>query len=141
MLDITQIEDGLWQGGYPGKELPKEIHIVVNLSSERPPESYHEELKGLLWMPTPDGIYPGLLWLDTIVDYVNAARQDKQNVLVHCLAGRSRSTLIVAAYLMRSKRLTVDEALALIRTQRPVIGPASVYLTALQEYAKYIGVQ
>lgn len=138
MLDITKIKDNLWQGAYPGKELPKEIGIVVNLSSECPPESYHEDMKGLLWMPTTDGVYPGIDWLHTCVNYVSASISDGHNVLVHCLAGRSRSTLVVAAYMIKRTGGSVDDALNYIASKRPVICPEPIYVKALQEYAKEV---
>jgi dual specificity phosphatase 12 len=49
--------------------------------------------------------------------------QVKRNggVLVHCQAGMSRSATIVAAYLMKTLKLSVDEALDMIRAVRPVI--------------------
>lgn len=39
-------------------------------------------------------------------------------VLVHCHAGRSRSVIVVAGYLMQSLRIRPHEAIALIRSKR-----------------------
>jgi protein-tyrosine phosphatase len=45
------------------------------------------------------------------------------NVLVHCYAGISRSTTIVAAYLMKKREISSKQALNLISQYRSQIGP------------------
>jgi protein-tyrosine phosphatase len=47
-------------------------------------------------------------------------------VLVHCTEGRSRSVMLVAAYLMRSKELSFEEAIERIREERPRIHAAAL---------------
>lgn len=42
---------------------------------------------------------------------VLGAEEDQAPVLVHCTEGRSRSFMLVAAYIMRSKELSFDEAI------------------------------
>jgi atypical dual specificity phosphatase len=37
---------------------------------------------------------------------------------VHCKAGRGRSTVIVCAYLMQHRGLSVDDAIALVKSKR-----------------------
>jgi protein-tyrosine phosphatase len=137
MVDITEIVPGLWQGADPGKELPSNIGVVVNLACECPIKVYHENMVGVLWMPTQDGTYPGAAWLDCIVRYIIAAKAS-QTVLVHCVAGRSRSTLVVAAYLMATQKISADAALTIIHEKRPIICPAPEYLKALHEYEHYV---
>ncbi|EFJ44677.1 hypothetical protein VOLCADRAFT_82741 [Volvox carteri f. nagariensis] len=44
-------------------------------------------------------------------------------VLVHCQAGVSRSPAVVAAWLMRSRGLSADEALRLLGSRRPAVDP------------------
>ena len=43
------------------------------------------------------------------------------NVLVHCMAGKSRSPTLVVAYLVSKKGMTLDEALQLVKQNRPII--------------------
>lgn len=41
-------------------------------------------------------------------------------VLVHCHAGRSRSAVVVAAYIMKVQGLSADDALALVAAKREI---------------------
>lgn len=56
------------------------------------------------------------------------------NVLVHCMAGVSRSATIVIAYLMKKHRLTVKEARSIVESKRPFINPNSGFVKQLELY-------
>lgn len=62
------------------------------------------------------------------------------NILVHCLAGVSRSPTIVAAYLMFKKRLRYKEALAIIKQTRPFVNPNPGFIEQLKLF-KEMGYQ
>jgi hypothetical protein len=52
-------------------------------------------------------------------------------VVVHCLAGISRSSTIVAAYLMKRSRTSADGAVAFLTEARPVVQPNTGFLAQL----------
>jgi len=54
-------------------------------------------------------------------------------VLVHCFAGKSRSTTILLSYLMRSQRWSLDKAYAHVKAVRPAIAPNPGFVTQLRE--------
>ncbi|KAI0030697.1 protein-tyrosine phosphatase-like protein [Vararia minispora EC-137] len=67
---------------------------------------------------------------DNILDHLPAACQFIENaisaggrVLVHCVMGVSRSATVIAAYLMKTRRLSPNQALCAIRKRRPRIFP------------------
>jgi dual specificity phosphatase 12 len=64
-------------------------------------------------------------------DFIGRALRAKRNVLVHCMAGRSRFVTIVAAYLMVECRMTREEALALIRSAREEAVPNAHFVAHL----------
>lgn len=55
-----------------------------------------------------------------------------QSVLVHCLAGAHRAGTCGVAYLMYKANLGVDEAIAVAKKCRPVIGPFATLLSLLR---------
>ena len=54
-------------------------------------------------------------------------------ILVHCSAGISRSPMVVAAYLMKRKGMTLKSALGQIILVRPQVSPNAGFLQQLKE--------
>jgi dual specificity phosphatase 12 len=59
--------------------------------------------------------------LPEALDFVSNAVESQMNVLVHCVAGVSRSAAVVVAYLMKSKSILLLEAKALLEAARPTV--------------------
>lgn len=57
-------------------------------------------------------------------------------VLVHCQAGVSRSTTLVAAYLMSRHGLNVEQAIERIRAARPQVDPSEFFMTQLELFER-----
>ena len=57
-------------------------------------------------------------------------------VLVHCMAGVSRSTTVTVAYLMAREQMTMREALTAVRARRPIVGPNPGFLRQLCAHDK-----
>jgi len=80
---------------------------------------------------------------DRCADFIDSARASLApggggggGVLVHCLAGRSRSVAVVCAYLMRTadEPLSVTAALRRVQQLRPWAEPNPSFLVQLREY-------
>lgn len=56
-------------------------------------------------------------------EFVDCAKRAGCRVMVHCVAGRSRSATLVIAYLMRSMRMTLIDAFFLVKSRRPIVFP------------------
>jgi protein-tyrosine phosphatase len=54
---------------------------------------------------------------------IDAATSTGKSVLVHCMAGVSRSPTLAAAYLMWHYKWTVVQALAFLKERRPCVDP------------------
>lgn len=67
-------------------------------------------------------------------DFIHAARIRDGNVLIHCLAGMSRSVTVAVAYIMSVTPLTWKEALKVVRTGRAVANPNLGFQNQLQEF-------
>ncbi|CAD8065469.1 unnamed protein product [Paramecium primaurelia] len=71
------------------------------------------------------------------IDFIDYYRQFT-NVLVHCYAGISRSATIVIAYLMKTFKMTLDQAFSYVQQQRPIINPNPGFMKQLQQYETFL---
>ncbi|KAK0717756.1 protein-tyrosine phosphatase-like protein [Lasiosphaeria miniovina] len=58
-------------------------------------------------------------------------------ILVHCVAGRSRSPTAVAAYLMKSRAINVAQALQMIQSARPCANPRDTFWAELRLWSEF----
>lgn len=86
--------------------------------------------------------YVGVASLEQIKDsvaFINKHRDLKQTVYVHCKAGRYRSGLITACYLIHSRQFTPEKAREYLEKVRPhVILNRKRQVMAMQEYYNYL---
>uniref|UniRef100_A0A8D0HVE9 Dual specificity protein phosphatase 15 n=1 Tax=Sphenodon punctatus TaxID=8508 RepID=A0A8D0HVE9_SPHPU len=68
------------------------------------------------------------------INFIHSCRLRGGNCLVHCLAGISRSTTIVLAYIMAVTELNWREALESVRAARPVVSPNPGFRQQLEEF-------
>jgi protein-tyrosine phosphatase len=128
--NYSLVEDGLYQGGYV-KAPPFGAQAVLNLCETE--DLYRAEVHD--WVPIPDASpAPDLDWLRRRVEFVDAQRRAGRTVYVHCWAGVSRSGMVVTAYLMFEHRWTREEALAFVRSRRPVTRPNPAFMELLGEW-------
>ncbi|XP_050300754.1 dual specificity protein phosphatase 22-like [Anthonomus grandis grandis] len=67
-------------------------------------------------------------------DFIHAARLRDGNVLIHCLAGMSRSVTVAVAYIMSVTTLNWKDALKVVRAGRNVANPNLGFLKQLEEF-------
>ncbi|KAH0821596.1 hypothetical protein GEV33_001195 [Tenebrio molitor] len=67
-------------------------------------------------------------------DFIHAARLREGNVLIHCLAGMSRSVTVTVAYIMSVTNLNWKEALKVVRAGRAVANPNLGFQKQLQDF-------
>ncbi|XP_070135788.1 uncharacterized protein [Drosophila bipectinata] len=70
-------------------------------------------------------------------DFIHAARLREGNVLIHCLAGMSRSVTVAVAYIMTATHLNWKEALKVVRAGRSVANPNTGFQNQLQEFEQF----
>lgn len=73
----------------------------------------------VLHHPIPELSAPSLIELHKIVSFIINNIERGGRVLIHCLAGYGRSGTIAAGYLAFKYRLSGDEAIMRVRSQRP----------------------
>ncbi|KAK7061111.1 tyrosine protein phosphatase yvh1 [Paramarasmius palmivorus] len=132
---MDEIIPGLWIGDIRSAtdvETLKANNIFSILSAMRGKISIHETfIKHQLLLDDTEETDILQHFLPSI-SFIQAELNKGRGVLVHCQAGISRSSAIVAAYLMYDRHLTPDEALDLIRKARPSIDPNPGFLLQLE---------
>eukprot|EP01027_Heterolobosea_sp_BB2_P012439 GEZU01018032.1.p2 GENE.GEZU01018032.1~~GEZU01018032.1.p2 ORF type:complete len:123 (+),score=39.38 GEZU01018032.1:574-942(+) len=69
-------------------------------------------------------------------EFIEEAKKQNGNVLVHCQAGVSRSASVVIGYLMHSRKLPYAEAFKLVKEKRGIIAPNSGFVKQLKMFEK-----
>src|SRR5262245_22303772 len=103
--------------------LLKEQGICSVLGLDRTLENHNGTALGLADMevvPLEDGPGNDLRLFRLAVGTLERLVREHRPVLVHCHAGRSRSVVVVAAYLMNSLGIEAHEALELVAAKRPI---------------------
>ena len=100
-------------------ELPKDVSLVVDLTSEFP--RLHPKGVEYICLPTLDGSAPNDL--DAARALIEKVRAHDGVVYVHCAAGHGRSAAIVASVLVAEGRADdVKHAIEVMRKVRPGVG-------------------
>jgi len=61
-------------------------------------------------------------YFDSVGDKINEVIKKNGTVLVHCVAGISRSTSCILAYLMKYRRMRLKDAHTFVRSKRSFVG-------------------
>uniref|UniRef100_A0A4W3IIC6 Dual specificity phosphatase 16 n=1 Tax=Callorhinchus milii TaxID=7868 RepID=A0A4W3IIC6_CALMI len=120
------------------QELMQQIDIgyVLNASNTCPKPDFIPESR-FLRVPVNDSFCEKILpWLDNSVEFIEKAKASNGRVLVHCLAGISRSATIAIAYIMKRMDMSLDEAYRFVKEKRPTISPNFNFLGQLLDFEK-----
>lgn len=71
---------------------------------------------------------------DKVINFVDQAVREGKAVLIHCMAGISRSTSMVMVYLMKRYNLNVKQAYEYILRHRPIVLPNVGFSKQLMDY-------
>jgi protein tyrosine phosphatase len=145
-FEATQIIKGLWVGGICSPSNAKNmkshnIKMVVSThvgASPLYPYQFEYRLIELLDIPNENIIHA----FDKIIpDIHDVIVNQEKSVLVHCIAGASRSVTIVAAYLMRYHNMDVNSALSHMKRLREEVDPNEGYIDQLRIYYRHLQVE
>ena len=70
------------------------------------------------------------------VDFMHEALLDKGTILIHCMAGISRSTTITCVYLMTATSLGMEVIMKAIKLKRDVVNPNGGFLKQMRDYER-----
>lgn len=136
--NMAKITDYLYLGGLTAakkEDLLKEngITCVISAALESPELTYESITCTRIKLednPTCNiGIY-----FDLVADKIEKVRRERGKVLVHCIAGISRSATLVLAYLMKYQKMRLFDAHAHVHKKRRLVRPNNGFWKYLVEY-------
>lgn len=79
-------------------------------------------------------IYDGKPLIEIGYHFINNSISSGTNILVHCMAGISRSVSLVAYYLMKKYHISFNDAMTIIKNKRMIANPNNSFKIQLQKY-------
>lgn len=136
-MALQQINGNIWLGSFNGLSAVRQLkengvtHVLSVLDVQAmgySEEKFRENVasKGFkhLYLDMQDVEEENILkFFPEAVGFMESAIGEGGKVYVHCIAGISRSSTIVCAYLMKTNKWTADEAIDYVRSRRPVANP------------------
>jgi len=107
----------------------------LNLMAEKK-ETPPDDLDAYLWIPVVDKTAPTPDQLNLGTSFINEAVENGKTVYVHCHLGHGRSPTMVAAYFIRYKKMSPDEAIEAVRSRRSEVHLEDSQVEALKKYSK-----
>ena len=138
--DMNQITEKLWLGNYVSStninELKKAgIKKVLCVMDTRPFK--YDEKNDINQKVIKIGDNPSVNIIKYFGECLNFI-SGEENILVHCLAGSSRSASFVIAYIMWSKKMKYQDAYDFVKSKRPYIFPNYGFINQLLLFEKLL---
>jgi protein-tyrosine phosphatase len=119
---LHQIRDNIWIGNKNAVDrdlIDNGITAIINLAYEIDDGDVPPDMMRTVKVALVDDSSNHPYMVDLAVTVLDKMIENGERVLVHCIAGRSRSPHIVATYLSRKEGKSYDEVYAEIRKKRP----------------------
>lgn len=137
---MSKITDRLFLTGVGGMTRENfsqnRISCVVNATLEAP----NLVMPGLRTIRVPVDDTPDddvFVYMNTVADQIASHIQTRPgNVVVHCVAGVSRSTSLVLGYLIKYHKMSLRDAYQMVHSRRPVVRPNNGFFRQLIEFEK-----
>ncbi|CAG2117325.1 unnamed protein product [Medioppia subpectinata] len=136
---VNKITDNVYLTGVGGivreNIVGLRISCIINATYEAP----NYDVKGLECIRVPiddtvdDDISP---YLEEVADKLNEVVSENRRAIVHCVAGISRSSSLVLAYLVKYQKLTLKEAFIHCRKCRELSQPNVGFFKSLIEFER-----
>jgi hypothetical protein len=127
-------------GWNPGYLVSNKINYVLQVAPEIPGTRPQDPKSIRRWVLSVDDVpetqlYPYFSFTSNWIQY---HLRSNQAVLVHCMAGISRSSTIIAAYLMSRYGWTRDYTIRYMRSKRPMVNPNPGFMYQLGEWERFL---
>jgi atypical dual specificity phosphatase len=114
------------------------VKAIVTVREVPLPKEWIGDDTGYLHLRVDDYGAPPPEEIDAAVQFIEKQIADNRPVMVHCAAGKGRTGVILAAYLVKNEGLRPQEAIDKIRSMRPGSIQSEVQEWAIVMYEKYL---
>ena len=139
--DIDEIEEGkLWLGSFdPGnvnalkeKGITKILSLMDGDSSNfsYKDQGFNQKIINIMDYDTENIIQ----YFGECINFIKG----KEKILVHCMAGASRSATIVIAYLMWTQKMDYEKAIQFVKDKRFIVFPNYGFRKQLKQFEKLL---
>lgn len=134
---MNKVVDGLYLGNIRDSENRESLskngitHILSVYNNAKP---VYEDMTYLCIHAADASTQNLLQHFKECIGFIHECRLNGGACLVHCLAGVSRSTTMVVAYLMTVTHYSWEECLTAVKAVRSFVGPNYGFQQQLQEY-------
>uniref|UniRef100_A0A6B2LK81 protein-tyrosine-phosphatase n=1 Tax=Arcella intermedia TaxID=1963864 RepID=A0A6B2LK81_9EUKA len=115
----------------------RQIGVIVSVTFDKGGRQFED--KNYHYFPIEDNpeadIFDIIPPIHTIIDTANA---EGKSVLIHCTAGVSRSASVVISYVMKTERMSFENALKFVKKKRLGVSPNWGFMYQLIEYENQI---
>lgn len=145
IIEFTGVEGGLYLGGYEAatnQPLLDQYNIkaVLTIISENRVQYTSDQIYLHKFVRADDDPRFDLSeHFEQCLEFIENARKNRYNVLVHCMAGISRSATIILAYLMKTYKYKFNDALQYVRARRPIVNPNDGFVLQLRNMESKMG--
>ena len=138
---ITEIINRIYIGSYLNaknfEELKKNnIKYILNCAIECK-NIYEDKIKYLKLDIKDQNDFPIQDYFDKGTQFIEDSLNNKEgNILIHCKEGKSRSTTLLMAYLIKYQKENTNSAYKIVKTKRQLTMPNLGFMYKLREYEK-----
>lgn len=134
---MNKIITGVYVGNFRDAKDPVQLEnnkITHILSIHDNAKALHKDKKCLCIIASDTPDQPLTHHFPECIEFIHNARLEEGRVLIHCLAGVSRSVTVTAAYIMTVTRLGWRDAINAIRGARSCANPNFGFQKQLQDF-------
>lgn len=116
------------------------IKYILNVTPNLPNMFEHDGLFKYKQIPISDHWSQNLSqFFPEAISFIDEARSKQCGVLVHCLAGISRSVTVTVAYLMQRLNLSLNDAYDFVKRKKSNISPNFNFMGQLLDFERTLG--
>ena len=135
MVKSNKIDDFVYLGGFVSAEnaTPDTIGAILSVIQFPFPKRLKKDGIQYFAVVAEDSEDEDLLtYLPQTNEWITECVEHQRPILVHCLAGISRSTTVVCAYIMRKYQMSAERAIDFVLEKRDCISPNDGFIQQLK---------